>query len=321
MSEIQETIDHVNKLLSEKPEWKKRYEKYSRDLSTSKEKHDNARSLFSVKKPILRYSSISQAKKKNIIKYDLRFHGQSIATVDIKDNEVEFTPRHKPNTKYFNFDLQGTYLWDTQEGTEFRNYFRDYDINPKTKSPEHQMESMILDIFAEKKGSKKLLRNIQPVKIADSFFQMPTPISASKINHIEYANQGGGIDILARTKMKNNDTRLTVFELKDENNRQEPVEKVILQAISYATFICNLLEQNPTWWKIFGYTGTSQKDQDGKYTINVSTLLPLGTEQQNTYFENQVITVTDHFKIELHTLFYDQENEKFTGSLVDSLQR
>ena len=45
---------------------------------------------------------------------------------------------------------------------------------------------------------------------------MPTPLSASK-KDIKYVRIGGGIDILARIKHKDNNVRLCVMELKDEN--------------------------------------------------------------------------------------------------------
>ena len=95
--------------------------------------------------------------------------------------------------------------------------------------------------FAKSKSYDKSLVHIQPVKINKQFFQMPTPLKAST-RDIEYAKQyGGGIDIMARIRVKgyasNKNNRLVIFELKDENTKKEPVDKVILQAVAYATFI------------------------------------------------------------------------------------
>jgi len=58
---------------------------------------------------------------------------------------------------------------------------------------------------------------------------MPTPLTASGSN-IVYSGGRGGIDILARYNH-----RLTVIELKDEYNPKEGPDKVISQALAYAT--------------------------------------------------------------------------------------
>ena len=52
---------------------------------------------------------------------------------------------------------------------------------------------------------------------------------------IKYSKGHGGIDILARRG-----GHLVIFELKDEYKKEEGPEKVMSQAIAYATFITEL---------------------------------------------------------------------------------
>lgn len=104
-------------------------------------------------------------------------------------------------------------------------------------------------------------------------FQMPSPIKASKakngINFIKYSGQyGGGIDILARVG-NGKGTKLAVLELKDSYSKNEPPEKVMHQAITYAVFIRELLrsECGEKWWKFFGFGGDIPKKLEIKAIV------------------------------------------------------
>lgn len=101
------------------------------------------------------------------------------------------------------------------------------------------------------------MTGIQPVKIANTCFPTPTPISASNHTGIKYSGcSRGGIDIFAH--VGKHPTRLCVIEVKDETVSKEPPIKATEQAVAYATFIRELLRYDPTWYKLFGFSGNYQ---------------------------------------------------------------
>jgi len=136
--------------------------------------------------------------------------------------------------------------------------YRDNSRNDNDKNKnneEHNVESLLLSEFSKKKSNSKQIKGIQPVKMCGNRFGMPTPISASNSDELNYSNQyGGGIDIFARTG-KGRATYLTVIEVKDENKAEEPPKDALIQAIKYAVFIRELLRSDcgENWYKIFGF--------------------------------------------------------------------
>ena len=126
------------------------------------------------------------------------------------------------------------------------------------------MESAFLTDLEKAQSSDKALK---PVEINGKRFQMPTPFRASKLHNVSvkddlgqddkfsYAGRsGGGIDILA-CRIKDNHSFLTVIELKDKKDSNEPPEKVMYQAIAYATFIHELVRSEKAngidWYNLF----------------------------------------------------------------------
>ena len=132
-------------------------------------------------------------------------------------------------------------------------------VKKALSEPEHDMECELLKNFSQKSSVGKAIPYIQPVMICDTGarFQMPTAIKASsaKDGIIEYSNSSG-IDILARAG-KGRGTKLAVLELKDSYSKSEPPEKVMHQAVAYATFIRELLRSDcgEKWWEFFGFGG------------------------------------------------------------------
>lgn len=161
-------------------------------------------------KPLCVYSKVSASKNKDW-RYDLRFFGQSIGEIIVKEDKQNHQDRiflnvtedkAKSNKKYFDINIfNGKIDRNSNLAQQFRIKFKQYFdkcSEIKTKSPEHRIESLILNEFAKTlRKQNKQLCNIQPIKLFDTFFQMPTPLKTS--NHDpEYANHaGGGIDILA----------------------------------------------------------------------------------------------------------------------------
>ena len=178
---------------------------------------------------------------------------------------------------------------------------------PKKRNEEHRIESMLLTEFAKKKGEDKIIRNIQPVKIAGiARFQMPTPLYASDIKNVKYAGpSGGGIDILSRIGT-GNATKLCIMELKDENAPKEPPAKAILQGLAYATFIRELLRSKcgQEWWKIFGFSGKLPEQLE----LCVACVMP-SISNNDTSFANKIIkTAKDSFHLN-YIYFHEKDNK------------
>lgn len=314
---IQSTID----LLSENNEWEKRYQIYIQDIAINCPKIEKR----SFRKPdgLSLYSSVGRKGKS----YDLRFRGQSIATIiETATKEVKLCPKSEANQKYFNFDLCKTVNWDSQEASNFRNFFKKESRKfatgvcnterKKTKSEEHRVENCLLREFSKKLSKDKALCNIQPIKLYNLFFQMPTPLKAST-HHPEYKKKGGGIDILARVKPIKGTSRICIMEVKDENKPAESQANAMSQAITYAIFIAYLLrsKSGQNWWDFFmgrpltRIDNTTQirviKELPKVLDIDVVTIMPKGITEE---FCNVDIPLEGLGAIlHCHSLYYDDE--------------
>ncbi|MCH5234117.1 MAG: hypothetical protein J1E16_02395 [Muribaculaceae bacterium] len=266
----------------------------------------------------------------NTKEFDLRFLGQSVASIIMRKiviNGVEewssyiltSTKQDKSNKDFFGLNLSfpKEELCVSDKAKQFFEFFNKSDNNTG-HSPEHEIENFLLKAFSVKKGSKKLLRNIQPVVIDNAYFQLITPFSASKSQHTFSSRyKGGGIDILGRIRTKDNQIALVVFELKD---KYENPQKVIQQASTYAAFLGNLLTEETfgeKWWKIFGY---SRKPT--KIKLIACTLMPKAAKPKKYLHgaEGFETKINDKISLELHSLFFDKTNNVFLGSLKDLMK-
>lgn len=307
MNAYQDVIAAVRKLLRENPEWADRYGGYIATLAEKKAAgtFSRAQRQFSVPAPFQLYLSLSMAIHKCTAKrtaFELRFHGQSVATVFV-DNQKEKTvsmqvkkvpaiykvlrEKAEADAAYLdNLDSLALYDWHGEEAKIFRRIYTDLERALATNGqshllgqPEHDMESFLLANYAKKRSDEKEISYIQPVTMLDTSarFQMPTPIKASSvkdgIDTLSYAGKsGGGIDILARMG-SGRSTTLAVMELKDENKDSEPPHKVICQAIAYAAFLRELLRSasGESWWRFFGFGGSVPK----KLVLKAVVVMPL----------------------------------------------
>lgn len=323
-----ETVEKVSNLLTDDTEWVNRFKGYATYIKLNEQNHIIGRRRFKIPKPFYLYSSIVKLKNKCTLYYDLRFLGQSVATLKV-DKEIVTISTEKKETKnkqWFNIDIPlNNVLWKGNKASKFRKGFKDC-TETRGKSPEHAVESALLSEFKQEKKQLKSLYNIQPVLLANSFFQMPTPLSASA-KKIKYANSsGGGIDILARVKHEGNKVRLCVMELKDENTNTEPAEKVMNQAIAYATFIAHLLrsESGNTWYNIFGFSGNVPE----RLIIDTSIVMPFPTNGKIEHINKEKIEVLNNTYIELYDLYFEDntstnegDNYKFIGTLKDEMMK
>ena len=327
---LQESVEEVKNLLSMNPNWREKFNEHINAIVKKENEafHKNAQKNYRIKASngLFAYSSISLLKTstKKCRYYDFRYIGQSVAKIKLqKENNYinayicTTKKQDNRNKKYFHVDqtIPQWSDWDSSCAKKFRSKFK--KCTYRGKSPEHAMENMLLYEFSKKKSIDKQLCNIQPVQLDRQFFQMVTPFGAST-DKLKYnaSHKGGGIDIMARIKTKQNENRLVIFELKDENKSQEPPQKVIKQAVTYATFVGCLLAdktQSEKWWKLFEFN--SKPD---KIKLIASTLMPLSDKYDNQFgCEGSVLKVTDDIEIEVHSLFYDEMNKKFEGSLKE----
>lgn len=323
--EFEKTQKEVSKELKDNTEWKSRFDRYAKFITSNTQNHINGRKQFKIPKPFYLYSSVGKLKNINTLYYDLRFLGQSVATLKVDKGIVTISTKdkNKSNVGYFkiNNSLQDA-LWKGIRARKFREAFEESTFK-RGKSPEHALESSLLAEFRQKKKSLKSLYNIQPVLLANSFFQMPTPLTASK-KEIKYTRKGGGIDILARVKHEDGQVRLCVMELKDEYKPSEPPEKVMKQAIAYATFIAHLLRSDcgDSWYNIFGFSGNVPNN----LIIDTSIVMPYPKNGKVKHIKRESIKVFDNTSIELYDLYFKDNtsieggnNYEFIGTLKNAM--
>lgn len=352
----------TSNILLENTAWEAIYERYAKEIITNKNKYGINSKRFQVNKPLLVYSSLSKVKSDlNTTAYDLRFAGQSVGLIEVnKESKVMLTVSES-QAKYakenFNFSMSkelNRVDWKKDaDAIEFRRFYLKSESTKEVaiKSPEHRIESKLLDEFSKDSRKKnKLLCNIQPVRLGGKFFQLTTPLKGSthiptlSLTKKENGATGGGIDILARIKHTPFNSRIAIIELKDENVDNEPQEVAMYQALIYATFIAHLLRSRSgnLWWYIFkNYRSNRDKikgiidfedfskirklleDVPAHIDLDVVTLMPEGTSGEGSLEEIPLkeLNVTLH----LYSLYYKEDKKgnpcEFVGTLVKELKK
>lgn len=309
-------IEETMSLLNKNDEWRERYTSYAKEILADIPHIKSVRSSFHEWSPLYVYMNISSAKSaKATINFELRYAGQTVA--DLIANEKT---GHKLDTKKYadknerdfgyGVKLSGV-VWKSEDAKEFRRYFKDErdagkDLPDKKPNEEHRLQSLLLTEFSKKRN--KVIRHIKPVTIGGVRFPMPTPLSASNHKIVKYANyNGGGIDILTRTGTGGK-THLCIMELKDENERREPPEDAMKQAVAYTTFVRELLrsKSGSDWWRLFGFSGKIPE------TLELYATCAMPSGHENDYsFGNMELNI-DNDMIKLHYLYFTEENNKIS---------
>ena len=311
--------------LSKEPNWQERYAKYANSILKHTEYYKEMAGKAHVSFPLSAYTTISKLKKSSC-EYDIRYLGQSIGSLEIRETGERifgysngYTDLRAKQGYTMLPLLEKIEKWDSKNMTKCRSILKHIDVfDAKTHSPEHKCENLLLREFSKEKSKDKSFLYIQPVRFAGKFVQFTTNLTASKKNEVTYSKKGGGIDILARVGVGAN-SHLCVFELKDENHDSEPMEVVLQQALSYAVFLALLLDDSRAkdWWKVLGYNGKTEPI----HTIDVVGLMPKGKE---TIGENEY--KVGSFSLRTHTLYFDkdalfnQEKFHFSGSFAEMLK-
>jgi hypothetical protein len=313
---LENVIKEAQELLCNNPEWKNRYKGYADNLLANIDViKSNRSSRFNEFKPLYFYISTTNAKNaKTKLILDVRYRGQSVATLKANNNSITISTQQQDNNNLrdFNCDIKLKDIpWQETEASEFRKFFKNRansrNDKKNKKNEEHNVESLLLTEFSKRNSHNKQITGIQPVKICGNRFGMPTPIKASNHKAIDYSKQnGGGIDIFARTG-KGHATYLTVIEVKDENNYKEPPLDALIQAIQYAVFIRELLRSDcgAIWYKIFGFTGTVPK----KLKIRVAFAMP--DDNADKAFAKKSYPIGED-KIECHYIYFKYDGKQLS---------
>lgn len=300
-------------LENNRTDWEDRFISYLSDTAKNRQRILDRRKQFHKWANLSVYFTIGRAKD-NSGQFDLRYEGQSVGSVSVSKKGVKLVidkDQYKNNTNEkifigFPKEIQpGSYNWATDaEARSFRKYFKS---NPgKQLHPEHKYENLLLKEFSKNSSTAKSFVRIQPVTLGkDLLFQMPTPLSASK-KEIKYSKGHGGIDILAKRG-----GHLVIFELKDEYKKEEGPEKVMSQAIAYATFITELCKTKAAndFWNICGIHASNKKK-----TLYVSILMPDPGTSEVPFQGEEIKVPGSDFVFKLHYMFYDKETVTITRS-------
>ncbi|HOF16606.1 MAG TPA: hypothetical protein PLF32_06530 [Bacteroidales bacterium] len=314
--DIDNVIKEAQDLLSKETEWKKRYKDYVTVFIDNKEFIEEIRNKFYEYPPLYFYILTTNIiKAKNTLYLDVRYRGQSVATLEATHNGITLTTddkKYENNLRDFDCGIKLEQApWRGKEASEFRSFFknREYSrnrtIDNKGKE-EHNVQSLLLKEFSKDNSIDKQVKGIQPVMFDSMRFGMPTPLKASNHKELSYAKQyGGEIDILARTGGGRNSTYLTVIEVKYKNNQKKAAKDALKQAIRYAVFIRELLrsESGKEWYEIFGFGGNIPKP----LTIRVACAMP--DDFPDKSFANQKFSVGDDI-IECHYIYFKYDGER-----------
>lgn len=315
------TLEELNK----EPDWQKRYADYADKILVHSDAYREKSNMFHISFPLSAYSTITESGSGYT--YDIRFIGQSIGKLTVTqagNRRFSFGKGYTDLRKREEYsslpELSESEDWGSSKMTECRRILNSISIlNAKTHSPEHKCENLLLREFSKTRSDEMSFRHIKPVCFGGKFVQVTTNLKASDKGEVSYSKKGGGIDILARVGVGAN-SHLCVFELKDENHASESMEVVVQQALSYAVFLAQLLddERSKNWWKVLGYNGKTEPS----HVIDVVGLMPKG-ETIDIQGEYKV----GSFKLRTRSLYFDKEalyrRERFvfSGSYAPSLDK
>jgi hypothetical protein len=302
--------------------WEDRFGGYAEEILYAKEKWHRQ---FDIPEPFTGYTNITRIKRTRTttrFEYDLRFAGQSVATIYVENGKVTISTKKKDNNNKKHFGITQTLEgidWNDSNVESFMAKFTE-ELKENSNSPELRLKDDFLLTKFGKENSP--LCNIQPVKLFEMFFEMPTTFSGTKAKHEKERANGGHIDILTRITHSSSESQLCVMELKKDNQQTtESVELVMRQALAYATFIARLLNSRSgkDWYKIFGFS----KEIPKPITINVVTIMPEGSVKENFETEPgkpEIVDVCENTQLELYSLYFD-EKYNFSGSLIDKIMK
>lgn len=302
---LKNAIEESQKLINENTQWEEIYQEYANLILQNAEMIEELRGNFHKWSPLKFYLTIGEVKNLNkTLHVSVRYQGQEIAILTLNENKGVYISTKKfddNNEKFFNCTIKlDNVEWNGEEASRFRKYFATNPKRTQNDNEEHRIESMLISEFSKQSAKDKKLCNIQPVKIADFPFSMPTILSSSR----EIKSGNGHIDILVR-----NSGKIVVIELKDENKKSEPIQKVLQQATSYAVFLMNLLRSKAgeQWYKILGFSSQIPE----QLVMRVCSAMPKKENYEVDKFETFTIECGQDL-LEYHWLFFEEDGKEIT---------
>jgi len=312
----------MNLAVETKKKWEEHKTKFEKELDDwlqaleqGKKIIIQARKQFHQWNPLRVYVSVTKVRKsKSRVLFSLRFFGQEVAELFVKNGKVtlKLTKRHSENNKkYFEYPPKvGYFEWNGQEAREFRSFFKKKSLSsnsePEVRSIEHRVESKFIQEML--KGSGKFGVSgleIQPVTIAGCPLQFPVPISASTGR----PNKGyGNIDILARRRGKNKKTRLSVWELKKPHTYNHPAS----QAYIYALTLIHILRHTKNgsrWYKLFGFKSPIPKSLEIEAVVAITEDQKKKCENEKDKLKRNTSFDIDGDSIKLYAAYYKEESQ------------
>lgn len=305
----------VQEKLAAKPQWQERYASYASTLlaDANRDKVKKATKAFRIPEPLFPYITIGKVMESGkAVNFDLRYLGQSVGTIKVEDRKVTLHVSEKKSQtscRDFGYDV-GTISgedWSTgKKAFQFREFYRGLlECTDKFPSQhEHMVESALFSELEKTIGAQKQLKQIKPIFYEDVRIHMKTALMASKASHdiCEVSDSSGGdIDVFCRRRIGNR-SRLTVIEVKDQNESRETFHLAIKQAIAYAVFIRELArsEAGESWMKLWGL-GNQPWKKEG-FIINAVAAMPKENTTDFSFAGKMLELGKD--KIELHYIAF-----------------
>jgi len=301
--------------------WEKDWAKYASGILRNTASLNTKSSKFHEWVPLHTYLTTTNAYgNPNTINFDLRYHGQNVATLICNDSGTRISTKDYNQTNmHFGCEIKLDGVpWNSPAARDFRAFFRESpvrDPHAPTANEEHRIESLLLTEFA-KNGLFKIYRGIQPVQIAGARFPMPTPIAAARHGVVRFVGPGGGgIDILARIGAGGR-RHLCIIELKDEYIPREPPSHAIEQAVKYAVFIRELLRSKAgeNWWNLFRFKSPVHTP----LVLFAACAMPMPNSPNtaDTSFAGDEYCIGGDDKIQLHYIYF---KEKAGGNAIANI--
>ena len=320
---IENLIEHAKSIDSElsahQAEWEPRFNSYIDSIKDVKQKLP-----FETEGELFVYlnlgTAIDNVKNNARSLYYLRYLGQNVAEVEYDKNlgkvflsTDKYADKNERDFNFKNEDGSPVRLqkvdWMSEEANKFKTHFSDY--HPRSsksgkKNEEHRLQNLLLREFSKQSGINKYIKFIQPVKLLDSFFEMP--VQSKGFDHKKDGNlKGGHIDIIAAIRHGNR-TRAAVIEVKDDKySKKEDINAVLTQAITYACCVRKLLrgDRKNEWAAFFGYT-KQISIQDKSLTIDVIACIPEIPEEVQVELKNNIKIPIGQDKLALGFISYSE---------------
>jgi len=271
-----------------------------------------ARKQFHQWHPLKVYISVGRSNAGNKVEFSLRFSGQEVAQLLIKDEDVFLKLKKgqsEINQGYFHDFLlfDGQYPWNGKVARAFRAYFKKRFVfsrgMPSVRSIEHRIESkFIQEMF---RGSDKFEGRgleIKPVGIAGCPLQFPVPISA---NTGLPKSTPGHIDILARRKVKGKKVLLSVWELKKPNEYKYAASQAYIYALSLIKILRS--PQGKEWYKVFGFRSSIPKTLEIEAVVAITPDMKYKFDKEMGELVRSTPLGINGDKINLHYVCYKEK--------------